>query len=138
MVDNLSSVGVLRCSKNLVDARDKKLRHRANFDCLTGALVEAKFASVFLCTSPASLRSARSESGIKVGNAPLDRPAGAPFGINIFDRGSLKCSFVGRIVSGSNLPASALDGARHRVDVFSIQSSRQKVGRIIYHVLITS
>ena len=38
MVDNAPSVGILRCSKNLVDARDKNIQQRAESLSLAGAL----------------------------------------------------------------------------------------------------
>ena len=37
-VDNAPAVGILRCSKNPVDAKFKQFRQRANFDCLASAL----------------------------------------------------------------------------------------------------
>ena len=38
MVDNAPSVSVLRCSKNLVDARDKNIQQRAESLSLAGAI----------------------------------------------------------------------------------------------------
>ena len=38
MVDNAQSVGVLRCSKNPVDARNKNIQQRAESLSLAGAL----------------------------------------------------------------------------------------------------
>ena len=37
MVDNAPSVGIVRCSKNPVDARDKNIQQRAKSLSLTGA-----------------------------------------------------------------------------------------------------
>ena len=37
LVDNAQSVGILRCSKNPVDARDKKYRQKAEYLSLAGA-----------------------------------------------------------------------------------------------------
>ena len=39
MVDNVPSVGIVRCSKNLVDAREKNIQQRAKFFSLAGAWV---------------------------------------------------------------------------------------------------
>ena len=37
LVDNAPSVGIVRCSKNLVDAREKNIRQRAKSLSLAGA-----------------------------------------------------------------------------------------------------
>ena len=42
MVDNAPSVGIVRCPKNPVDAREKNIQQRAKFLSLAGALRKGK------------------------------------------------------------------------------------------------
>ena len=67
LVDHEPSVGIFEMLYNPVDARDKKLRQRANFDCLASASVprprpsvgrhaaRARYATLFPLATAAAL-----------------------------------------------------------------------------------
>ena len=49
MVDNAPSVGIVRCSKNPVDAREKNIQQRAKSLSLAGALEVIESLKTVIC-----------------------------------------------------------------------------------------